>query len=125
MTSSSAKPLTLLEEKVLAFVREHGAEPHGALVPRGEANCNDTFGADPAHVQAALFTLQERGLVTLHKALEHCIPVTPVLSAKERAARHRAKQAALGRKQMVLWVTPEEEAALKEALDGMRRAKVL
>jgi len=94
--------------------------PQGALVPRREAACNDTFGADPAHVQAALFTLQERGLVRLHKALEYCIPVTPVLTAKERAARHRAKMAKAGKKQLTLWVTETEDAALRSALAKMR-----
>ena len=111
-----------VEERVLAFVRNHSEESKAAEVPLTEGVCGLEFGATPDEVREALFALAGRGLISLRKPQERFIPATPILTGKERAARFRDKMKAQGRKQLLLWVTPEEEAALRAALDEMRGA---
>ena len=109
-----------VEEKILAYIREYAVDFQAAKVPLTEAVCALEFGVSPAEVREALFSLASRGLISLHKPQERFIPATPILSGKERAARFRDKMKSQGRKQLLLWVTPEEEAALRAALAKMR-----
>ena len=108
-----------VEEKVLAFVREHG-DDQGAEVTTMETACSVEFGASAAEVREALFALCARGLISLRKVQAHSVLAKQILSGKERAARYRSKMNRQGRKQLTLWVTADEEAALRAALAKMR-----
>lgn len=109
-----------IEEKVLAFIREHSGDFQGAKVPLLESVCAAEFGGSASEVQQALFALAGRGVVSFRKPAGNYIPAKAILSGSERAARHRAKMISQGRKQLMLWVTADEEAALRAALEKMR-----
>ena len=49
-----------------------------------------------------------------------CITVAPVLSGAERMRRYREEQKRKGRKKVELWVTPEEEEAVRGFLEDLR-----
>jgi len=47
--------------------------------------------------------------------------VAPILSAAERVRRYREAQKLKGRKKVELWVTPEEEEAVRRLLEDLRK----
>lgn len=47
--------------------------------------------------------------------------VAPILSGAERVRRYREAQKLKGRKKCELWVTPEEEDAVKKFLEDLRK----
>lgn len=52
-----------------------------------------------------------------------CIRVAPVISGAERMRRFREAQKKMGRKKSELWVTPEEEKAIRRFLENFRKAE--
>ena len=50
-----------------------------------------------------------------------CIIVAPVLSAAERVKRYREAQKSKGRRKVELWLTPEEEEAIRRLLEDLRK----
>lgn len=119
-----------LAEQLIDYITETQAKFHyETTVSISPTNAAFSLKCSEGDVYAALTELEAAGKISrIGKAMKipveggeiFAFKVKLLLSGAERVKRFRAAQKAKGLKQMSIWVTPEEEEAVKAFLADLR-----